>query len=75
MKVHKQLYNKAKRSNSQDNWEAYCKIKNSINTSLKEAHNIYYRRLFDNSLVVTVNNFGGTLEPNIKTSTIFLHYS
>ena len=49
MKVRKRLYNKAKRSNSQDDWEAYHKIKNSVNTTLKEAHNIYYRRLFDNS--------------------------
>ena len=46
MKVRKRLYNKAKRSNSQDDWKAYCKLKDSINTSLKEAHNF---RLFDNS--------------------------
>ena len=49
MKVRKRLYNKAKRSNSQDDWEAYHKIQNSINTTLKEVHNIYYRRLLDNS--------------------------
>ena len=49
MKVRKRFYNKAKRSNSQDDWEAYHKVKNSINTTLKETHNIYYRRLFDNS--------------------------
>ena len=49
MKVRKHLYNKAKRSNSQDDCKAYHKIKKSINTTLKEAHNIYYRRLFDNS--------------------------
>ena len=46
MKVY-QLYNKAKWSNLQDNWKAYWKIKNSINTTLKEVHNFYYRRLFD----------------------------
>ena len=45
MKVRKHLYNKAKRSNSQSDWEAYRKIKNSINTTLKEAHNVYYSRL------------------------------
>ena len=49
MKVRKRSYNKAKRSNSQSDWEAYRKIKNFINTTLKEAHNIYYSRLFDNS--------------------------
>ena len=49
MKLCKHLYNKAKRSNSQSDWEAYHKIKNCINTTLIEAHNIYYSRLFDNS--------------------------
>ena len=47
--MRERLYNKVKRSNSQDNWGAYCKVKNSVNTSLKEAHNFNYRRLFDNS--------------------------
>jgi len=49
MKVRKRLYNKAKRSNLQHDWDAYRKMKNSINTKLKEAHNNYYTRLFDNS--------------------------
>ena len=48
MKVRKRLYNKAKRSNSQDNWKDYRKLKDSINTSLKEAYKFYYKRLFDN---------------------------
>ena len=46
MKVHKRLYNKVKISNLQHDWDAYCRMKNSINTKLKEAHNNYYRRLF-----------------------------
>ena len=46
LKVHKRLYNKAKRSNLQHDWDAYSRMKNSL---LKEAHNNYYRRLFDNS--------------------------
>ncbi|XP_065892800.1 uncharacterized protein [Dysidea avara] len=49
MKERKRLYNKAKRSNLQHDWDAYRKTKNSINTKLKEAHNNYYKRLFDNS--------------------------
>ena len=49
MKVRKRLYNKAKRSNLQHDWDAYRKTKNSINTKLKEAHNNYYKILFDNS--------------------------
>ena len=55
MNLCKQLYNKAKRSNLQDDWEAYCKIMNSINTTLKEAHNIYYRRLFNNFFTISGN--------------------
>ena len=35
--------------NLQHDWDAYRKTKNSINTKLKEAHNNYYKRLFDNS--------------------------
>ena len=49
VKVRKCLYNKAKRSNLQHDSDAYHRMKNSINTKLKEAHNNYYRRLFDNS--------------------------
>jgi len=49
MKVRKRLYNKAKRSNLQHDWNAYRRMKNTINTKLKEAHNNYYRRLFDSS--------------------------
>ena len=45
MKVRKQLYNKAKRSKLQHD----RKMKNSINTNLKETHNNYYKRMFDNS--------------------------
>ena len=47
MKVRKRLYNKAKRSNSQDDWKAYCKLKDSINTSMKEGYKFYYKKLFD----------------------------
>ena len=39
MKVRKGLYKKTKRSNLQHDWDAYRKMKNSINTKLKEAHN------------------------------------
>ena len=49
MKVRKRLYNKAKRSKLQHDWDANHKMKNSINTKLKEAYNNYYKRLFDNS--------------------------
>jgi len=49
MKLRKHLYNKAKRSNLQQDWDACCAMRNSINTKLKDTHNNYYSNLFDNS--------------------------
>ena len=49
MKLRKRLYNKAKRTNLQNNRDAYRTLRNSINTKLKGAHNKYYSKLFDNS--------------------------
>ena len=76
MKVRKRLYNKAKRSNLQHDWDAYRKTKNSINTKLKEAHNNYtIKDCLITPLVVTDDNFGNTSEPSVKTNLIYLHYS
>ena len=49
MKKRKLLYDKAKASNLHRDWEAYRRVKNEINVKLKEAHNMYYSRLFDDS--------------------------
>ena len=49
MKVRKRLYNKAKRTALQSDWDAYRKLKNSINSKVRAAHNNYYSRLFNNS--------------------------
>ena len=49
MKTRKRLYNAAKKNNRQDDWNAYKRMKNLINVKLKDAHNNYYGRLFDNS--------------------------
>ena len=49
MKRRKQLYNIAKRTKSSNDWNAYRKIKNSINSKIKVAHNNYFNRMFDNS--------------------------
>ena len=53
MKVRKCLYDIAKRSNTEGDWSTYRRIKNQINNKLKEAHNNYCSRLFDDS-------FGGS---------------
>ena len=47
----KKLYNKAKRSNLETDWpwDVYHNARNLVNCRLKEAHNNYYTRLFDNS--------------------------
>ena len=49
MKTGKRLYNTAKKNNRQDDWNAYKRMKNLINVKLKDAHNNYCGRLFDNS--------------------------
>ena len=75
MKIHKRLYNKAKRSNLQDDWEAYCKIEFHKHSDNTKRGSQYLLQKAVTSLVVTIGNFGGTSELNIKASTIFLHYS
>ena len=50
MKRRKRLYNIAKRTKSTYNWNAYRRIKNSINCKIKTAHTRYYTRMFDNPL-------------------------
>jgi len=50
MKKHKRYYNIAKRSKSANDWNAYRRIKNSINCKITTAHTNYYIRMFDNSL-------------------------
>ena len=49
MKKRKKLYNKAKRSRLESDWSAYRNARNLVNSRLKEAHNNYYTKLFDNS--------------------------
>ena len=53
MKTRKCLYDTAKRSNSERDWSAYRKMKNLINNNLREAHNNYCGKLFNDS-------FGGS---------------
>jgi len=59
MKTRKRLYDTAKRSNSERDWSAYRKMKNLINNKLREAHNNYCGKLFNDS-------FGGTIWKYIK---------
>ena len=79
MKLRKCVYSKAKRSNSQDDWEAYTLLQNKefykYNTERGTQYVLQKADYLITPLVVTVNNFGGTSELNVKTSTIFLHYS
>ena len=49
MKIRKQLYNMAKRTTTDENWNAYRRIKNSVNRKIKIAHKNHFNRMFDNS--------------------------
>jgi len=59
MKTRKRLYYAAKRSNSERDWSAYRRMKNLINSILKETNNDYCGRLFDDS-------FGGSRRQFLK---------
>jgi len=49
MKIRKRLYNKARRTNSNADWNSYRQMKNLISNKLKAAHNNYFSRIFDTS--------------------------
>jgi len=49
MKKRKQLYNTAKRTTTDEDWNAYCRIKNSVNSKIKIAHKNHFNRMLDNS--------------------------
>ena len=49
MRKRKRLYNRARKRNFSEDWNAYRKMKNSINSMLKTAHNNYFSKLFDGS--------------------------
>ena len=49
MKQRKRLYNKAKSSQTPEDWAAYCSIKNEITSDIRRSHTNYQNRLFDNT--------------------------
>ena len=49
MRKRKRLYNRVRKRNSNEDWNVYQKMKNSINSMLKTAHNNYFSKLFDGS--------------------------
>ena len=55
MKKRNQLYNTSKRTKTDEDWNAYRRIKNCVNSKIKIAHKNYFNRMFDNS-------FNGNLE-------------
>jgi len=49
MKQRKRLYDKAKKSQTHESWEAYCMIRNQITQEVNEAHRNYQCQLFENN--------------------------
>ena len=49
MKQRKRLYNRAKRTNKDEDWAAYRSVRNEVNSKLELTHSSYCRRMFDNS--------------------------
>jgi len=74
MKKHKQLYNIAKRSKSNNDRNAYRKLKNAISSKLKMTHNNYYGRNLDTSFNGNHRQFWKYIRAKQKTNTTFLHW-
>ena len=49
MKQRKRLYNRAKKTNRDEDWAAYRLARNEVNSKLESAHSSYCRRMFDDS--------------------------
>ena len=49
MKQRKRLYNRAKKTNKDEDWAAYRSARNEVNSKLESAHSSYCRRMFDDS--------------------------
>jgi len=74
MRKRKRLYNIARKKNTSKDWDAYRKLKNSINSRLKIAHNNYYKKNYLTTLSVqTADNFGNTLGLSEKIIATFQH--
>ena len=58
MKIRKHLYNTAKRTNSEDDWNAYCKLKNLIINELKKPITTIAADFLTTPLVAERDNFG-----------------
>ena len=49
MKQRKRLYNRARKTNRDEDWAAYRSARNEVNSKLESAHSSYCRRMFDDS--------------------------
>jgi len=45
----RRLYKKAKATQNENNWKAYRKLRNEVNSLVDKAHNNYFKYLFDDS--------------------------
>ena len=49
MKERKQLYNRAKKIQTHESWEAYRIIRNQVTQEISEAHRNYQTQIFENN--------------------------
>ena len=64
MRTQKHLYDIGKQSNLDIDWNR--SMKNLVHNKLKEAHNKYFSRLFDDNFSSNHGNFGNILEQSIN---------
>ena len=55
MKERKQLYDKARKTQTRESWEAYHIMRNQITQEISKAHTNYYTQIFENNNTCTVS--------------------
>ena len=72
MKQRKRLYDRAKKFQTNESWEAYCMIRNQITQEVNEAHTNYQRQLFENNTHTVSKRFWKYIKVCAKTTLEFL---
>ena len=59
IKERKQLYDRAKKIQTHESWEAYRIIRNQVTQEISEAHTNYQTQIFENNIcTVSIKDFG-----------------
>ena len=62
MKKRKQLYDRARKTQKHESWEAYCIMRNQITQEISEAHTNYQTQIFENNTCTISKRFIKSLQ-------------